>query len=115
MVYLIIDSNSLRKSKQDSDFEHSLQILMTKVKLKQMSEIFCEILKLKEGLIHHTCKLRNRLQIFIGEMEIYCNIDILGEVNQLLEIIDDGISRDNWNQIVDIVLRIYEKILKFCN
>lgn len=104
----------LEKYRENSESDPSLHILMTKVKLRKMSEVFCEILKLKQGLTQRKCHLRNLLQVLIGEMEIFCKIDITTEVNQILENIDSGINEDNWNHIVNSMIIIYEKFFNYC-
>ena len=50
--------------------EKLTSILQTKIKLRQMSEIYCELLKIKDGLIRYTCQIRNLLHAFGGEMEL---------------------------------------------
>ncbi|MHA1202985.1 MAG: hypothetical protein ACTSQ4_10755 [Candidatus Heimdallarchaeaceae archaeon] len=104
----------LEKYRENSESDPSLKILMTKIKLRRLSEVFCEILKLKEGLTQHKCQLRNLLQVLIGEMEIYCKIDITNEVNLLLEIVESGINENKWNQIVVTMVQIYEKFFNYC-
>ena len=98
---------------EHTDNNKELLILQTKFKLKQVNEIFCELSKIKEGLEVYTCSVRNLLQVFSGEMELYCSMDINREVETLSFLLNQGISHTNWNKINKIVLEFYEKILSY--
>jgi len=113
--HLIGDAQRLKKYKQSFDTNPNLRIRAAKIKFQQMNEIYAEILRLKLGLSKHTCYLRNYLHVLSGEMELYCNIDITRDVNNILLKIDGGISEENWEQIVSECLKIYEMIYDFCN
>jgi hypothetical protein len=69
--------------------------------------------KIKEGLEVYTCAVRNLLQVFSGEMELYCSVDINREVETLSFLLSQGINPTNWNKINTIVLNFYEKILSY--
>ncbi len=96
------------------DNDKELVILQTKFKLKQVSEIFCELLKIREGLEKYTCTVRNLLQVFSGEMELYCFIEIYEEVETLSILLDEGINYTNWEKVNQVVLDLYSKILSYC-
>lgn len=97
------------------DNNKELMILQTKFKMKQASEIYCELLKIREGLVKYTCRARNLLQVFSGEMELYCFVDINKEVENLKFLLDKGISFANWENVNEITLELYSKILSFCS
>ena len=93
--------------------DKELLILQTKFKLKQVNEIFCELSKIKEGLETYTCSVRNLLQVFSGEMELYCSVDINREIETLSFLLNHGINPTNWIKINKIVLEFYKKILSY--
>ncbi len=98
---------------EHSNNDKELNILQTKFKLKQVNEIFYELTKIKEGLESYTCSVRNLLQVFSGEMELYCSININREVEILSFLLNEGINTTNWIKINKIVLEFYEKILSY--
>jgi len=113
-VRLLIKTESNNIEKELSQSDSALTILSTELKLKQMSNIYCEILKIKHGLTKHSCKLRNRMHIFAGELEIHCNLDISDLANQIIKSVEEGITEENWAIITKHILTIYEEILMFC-
>ena len=96
------------------DNNKELLILQIKFKLKQVSEIFGELYKIKEGLERYTCQVRNLLQVFSGEMELYCQVDINKKVENLSYLLEEGINSTNWDEVNKIILGFYEKILSYC-
>ncbi len=89
-------------------------ILQTKIKLRQMSEIYCELLKIKEGLIKYTCRVRNLLHAFGGDMELYCKC-VNPEIQSLIQLLEEGLSPVNWEKTNDLMVVLYERIFKCCN
>ena len=105
---------SAKKYREVSKEDPELFLVMARLKLKQMSEIVIEVLKLKKGIKQHTCHVRNMLQVLSGEMEIYCNIDINDEVINIASLLDGKSSAKKWDGITKNILQIYEKILTYC-
>ena len=97
-----------------SNNEKELLILHTKYKLKQITDIYSELLKIRDGLEKYACSVRNSLQIFSGEMELYCSINIDKEVESLSNLLSEGIDKSNWDKVNKIVLVFYEKIFSYC-
>ena len=93
--------------------EKITSILQTKLKLRQMSEIYCELLKIKEGLNSYTCKVRNLLHAFGGEMEIHCKC-VSSEIKSLVSLLEEGLTGTNWEKTNDIMIELYERIFKSC-
>jgi len=89
-------------------------ILQTKLKLRQMSEIYCELLKIKDGLNSYTCKVRNLLHAFGGEMEMNCKC-VNSEISSLVALLEEGLTPNNWEQANDLMITLYERIFKCCN
>ncbi|MFW9852067.1 MAG: hypothetical protein ACFFDS_03945 [Candidatus Thorarchaeota archaeon] len=106
---------SWRDIMESSYSEKELTILQTKFKMKQASEIYCELLKIREGLSNYTCPVRNLLQIFLGEMELHCSMDIYDYVENLKILLDEGITLTNWEKVNEIVLQFYSKIFSYCS
>ena len=104
---------SWRDIKESSYKERELIILKTKFKMKQASEIYCELLKIREGLVKYTCQVRNLLQVFSGEMELHCSVDVNEEVENLKILLDEGITLTNWEKVNEIVLEFYSKIFSY--
>ncbi len=89
--------------------------IRTKARLQQLGEIYCELIKLREGETQHTCRVRNLLQIFGGEMILYCSIDVDNEISSLARLMDEGISMSIWGKINEIFLEAYKKVLRICS
>jgi hypothetical protein len=112
---MLRDIQMAKRYKLIAEEDPSLKIIMAKYKLKQVSEIFCEFLKLKDGLTEFTCQSRNLLQILSGEMELLCNEEINGEVKELTEILDTGDYVKNWKRVIRAILDIQVKIFTYCS
>ena len=93
----------------------SLSILSTEIRLKQMNDIFSEIVRIKSGLTNYTCKLRNLFQILTGEMELYCDVDISSYISLIVNTIENGNIVKNWDIIVKCMLSLYKEIFRYCN
>lgn len=89
--------------------------IRTKIRLQQISEIYCGLIKIRDEEIQHTCQIRNMLQIFGGEMFLHCSIDISKEINFLARLLDEGISVANWDETNDVILQLYEQVLRICS
>ena len=94
--------------------EKITSILQTKIKLRRMSEIYCELLKIKDGLVKYTCQVRNLLHAFGGEMEMYCKC-VNPEIQSLINLLEEGLNPQNWEKANDLVIVLYERIFKCCN
>jgi hypothetical protein len=89
--------------------------IRTKIRLRQVSDIYCEMIKLRDGEIEHTCSIRNMLQIFSGEMLLHCSLDISEEITLIARMLDQGISDTNWEETNNHILKVYEVVLKKCS
>ena len=89
--------------------------IRTKVRLQQLGEIYCELIKLREGEAQYTCRVRNMLQIFGGEMILHCAIDVNNEIGSLTRLLDEGISMRIWGKINEIFLEVYKHVLRTCS
>ena len=105
-------STSIIQQQVDADMT---SVIRTKIRLRQISEIYCELIKLRDGESKHTCKVRNLLQIFGGEMKLHCSIDLDKEISSFVKLLDERISPANWEEINDVVLHLYEQVLRICS
>ena len=97
------------------DVEEKLTaILQTKTKLRQMSEIYCELLKIKDGLVKYTCQVRNLLHAFGGEMKMNCKC-VNPEIQSLIKLLEEGLNPLNWEKANELMIVLYERIFKCCN
>ena len=96
----------------ESDIE--LFILQTKFKLKHVSEIYCELLKIRDGLQRYTCPVRNLLQVLSGEMELYCSTNVNNDLKELSFLLEEGIDYTNWDRVKKIIVGLYSKIISYC-
>lgn len=94
--------------------EKLTSILQTKIKLRQMSEIYCELLKIKDGLSKYTCQVRNLLHAFGGEMEMNCKC-VNSEIQSLIILLEEGLTSLNWEKANGLMISLYERIFKYCN
>ena len=111
---MISDAERLKETLKLLKENPEIRIIAAKIKMQQMNEISAEIIKLKQGVSKHECYLRNYLQVFSGEMEIFCGIDITKHVESILFKIKEGFTDTNWNHIVDECLEIYRLIMNYC-
>lgn len=111
---MLIKTESINIENELSQSDSALTILSTELKLKQMSNIYCEILKIKHGFTKYSCRLRNMMHIFVGELEIHYNLDISDLANQIIKSVEDGITEETWAIITKHILIIYEEIFMFC-
>lgn len=89
--------------------------IRTKIRLRQVSDIYCEMIKLRDREIKHTCTIRNMLQVFSGEMLLHCSIDINEEITPIVRMLDHGISDTNWEETNNLFLKLYEVVLRKCS
>ena len=89
--------------------------IRTKIRLRQVSDIYCELIKIRDGEKDYYCQIRNMLQIFGGELKLHCSIDVDTEISSLAAFLDKGISISNWDEINDIVLQFYDHVLRKCS
>jgi hypothetical protein len=89
--------------------------IRAKVRLRQISDIYCELIKIRDGATNYTCEIRNMLQVFSGEMQLHCSLDINEEISDLAILLEEGVSDSNWNETNDIILHLYELVLKKCS
>jgi hypothetical protein len=89
--------------------------IRTKIRLRQISDIYCELIKIREEETLFTCDIRNMLQIFSGEMKLHCSIDLDKEIEMIAGLLDEGISISNWEKTNNIVLKLYETVLRKCS
>jgi len=93
----------------------TIPYIRTKIRLRQVSDIYCEMIKIRDGESKYLCDIRNMLQIFCGEMELYCDLDTNKEIIILAKFLDEGISDINWEEVNNIVLQLYELVLRKCS
>lgn len=86
-----------------------------RIKLRQMNTIISETIKIKLGLVEYTCRVRNLLHVFGGELELYCDIDISNHIARITKLLDATNSEDKWNGLISEYLELYELILRFCS
>lgn len=97
---------SIRVKKQ---WAEDSAMLNNKKKLEQISDIFYEFMKLRDGDSQHQCKIRNMLHSFCGEMELQC-IDTSSEQRELSILLEEGVNCSNWEVVDKIILSLYKKI-----
>jgi hypothetical protein len=80
-----------------------------------MNIIISETMRLKLGLSDYTCKVKNLLHVFGGELELYCDLDISDQLTRITKLLDETNSEEKWNRLHSEYLKLYELILKFCS
>ncbi|MHA1953025.1 MAG: hypothetical protein ACXAAM_06655 [Candidatus Heimdallarchaeaceae archaeon] len=107
-----LNSTSIIQQQVDADMTSKIR---TKIRLRQISEIYCELIELRDGESKYTCKIRNLLQIFGGEMKLHCLIDLDKEISSFVKLLDEGISISNWEKVNNVILQLYEQVLRICS
>ena len=82
-------------------------------RMRQLDNIYHRLFLLREKLCEDEQEIRNELQIFCGEMEL-SGENVYPEIEKLKSILDQGITKLNWENVNKIIFQLYENVFWNC-